>query len=353
MKKLLIFSLGLVLLLSSCKRDEDDVVDIPDPVVSSGMVVACEGSFNQNNASLHWLGDDGSVRNNLFQSANGVPIGDVLQNYREFNGRGYAVVNNSQKVEVINPTTFESIGTIIGFDYPRDILVVDSSKGYITNGSMAGDVLTFNPGNNSITGAIPAGNGPEEMTYNGSFVFVANSGGWLQDNTVTVINPINDEVVATVTVGDRPVALEVDYQNNVWVLCAGAIEYDENWNIVNETDARLMRIDGTAHAVTADITIGQNGDHPSHMAINADGTQLYVVNGGLLTVGVNSGTVSEGPVEIGNYRAIGVHPSTGEIYLSSAPDYVSNDVVYVYSAQGELRETLNVGIAPIAMQFMN
>ncbi len=353
MKNPLLFSLGLALVVTSCKRDDDTNVELPDPVISSGFVVACEGSFNQNNASLHWLGDDGTVRNDLFQSANGVPVGDVLQNYREFNGRGYAVVNNSQKVEVINPTSFESVGTITGCDYPRDILVINSAKGYISNGSMAGELLTFNPGSNSITGTIPAGNGPEEIAYNGSFVFVANSGGWLTDNTVTVVNPITDDVVATVAVGDRPVALEVDYQNNVWVLCAGAVEYDENWNIVNETDARLLRIDGTAHTVTAQFTIGENGDHPSHMAVNADGTQLYVVNNGLLTVGVNSGTLSAGPVEIGSFRAIGVHPVTGEIYLSSSPDYVSNDVIYVYSAQGELRETHTVGIAPIAIQFRN
>ena len=353
MKKILLFSLGLALVLGACKRDDDNDIEVPDPVITSGMVVACEGSFNQNNATLHWLGDDGSVRNNLFQAANGVSIGDVLQSYREFNGRGYAVVNNSQKVEVVNPSTFERIGTITGCDYPRDILVINSAKGYISNGSMAGEVLTFSPGNNTITGTIPAGNGPEEIAYNGSFVFVANSGGWLQDNTVTVINPINDEVVATVTVGDRPVALEVDYQNIVWVLCAGAVEYDENWNIVNETDARLMRIDGALHTVSAQFTIGQNGDHPTHMAANADRTQLYVVNGGLLTVGVNSGTLSAGPIEIGDFRAIGVHPANGEIYLSSSPDYVSNDVVYVYSAQGELRETLNVGIAPIALKFRN
>lgn len=346
MKKIAIWAFIATVALAGCRKDEgNENIGEPASPSGEGMVVACEGSFNQNNASLHLITPEGSVSNQVFQTANGAAPGDVLQSYRIFGERGYLVLNNSQKVEVINPQNFELTATITGCDYPRDVLVV-GNQGFISNGSTTGELLTFNPENSTITGSISVGNGPEQLAYNGTYVYVANSGGWGFDNTVSVIDPNVGDVVATVTVGDRPVALAVDAQNNVWVLCSGAIEYDENWNVVNETDARLIRIDGNQHDIIADTQVGENGDHPGFMAIHAAQNKIYIVNGGLLTADVNSGIISAGPVESGNFRAVGLDPESAEIYLSSAPDYVSNDQVYVYSSSGVLRNTFEVGIAP-------
>lgn len=348
--KMLVVAIAVT--LSACKRDNEPEPQDPNELpVNSGMVIACEGSFMQNNASIHWIGDDGTASNNLFLQANGTSPGDVLQSYREFGGKGYVVVNNSQKVEVISASTFTVLNTITGCDYPRDVLVLDGSKGYISNGSVEGELLIFNPANASITGSISVGLGPEQVVSNGQYVFVANSGGWSTDNTVSVINPLSDQVVATVTVGDRPVALQVDAQNNVWVLCKGEVIYDANWNEIGHTDAELIRIDGSQHAVSAQFTIGVSGDHPEFMASNADRTKLHIVNGALVTADVNLGTIYAGPIENGNFRAVGVNSATGEIYLSSTTDFITNDQVFVYGPQGNLRRTLNVGIAVRSMTF--
>ncbi len=335
---------------TGCKKENEKEPE-PEPIVTSGMVVACEGSFNQNNASLHWIGDDGVERNNIFLEANGVSPGDVLQSYREFNGLGYLVMNNSQKVEVVNAENFESLGTITGCDYPRDVFILSQQKGYLTNGNTAGQVLIFNPTTRNIIGAIDVGNGPEQLTYNGQFVFVANSGGWASDNTVSVINPLNDQVVSTVTVGDRPVSVMNDYQNNIWVLCAGAIEYDENWNIVDESAARLMRIDGNAHVVTADLTLGEIGDHPSTMTMSPDQQSIYIVNESLLTFDINTANLSPGPVTNGSFSSIGVDAQTGNIYVASVPDYINEDEIFVYSSSGTLLKTIGTGIAPRSMVY--
>jgi len=115
-------ALGMIALLAvtGCKKEE--TVEEPTPIpVTSGMAIGCEGTFNMNNASLHWIGDDGTSRTTAYASANGVGPGDVLQSYREFYGNGFLVINNSQKVEVVNATDFGYLGTISGLDYPRDI----------------------------------------------------------------------------------------------------------------------------------------------------------------------------------------------------------------------------------------
>lgn len=351
MKKLNYLILGLfaAVVLISCKKD-DEPQEEEVPEVTSGMVIGCEGSFLANNASIHILFDDGVLNKNVFSNENGATPGDVLQSYREFLGRGYAVVNNSQKVEMVNVVDMSRITSITGCDYPRDVLVLTDTKGYITNGFDNGELLVFNPFNGQITGSIAIDAGPEEVVANNDYVFVANRGGTSNGNTVTVIDPLTDQIVSTVTVGDRPISLEVDYQGNVWVLCQGDVIYDANWNVIGETEAQLMRVDGQAHAVTAQWTIGEVGEHPQFMAISPDGQDLYLVNGDVLFYDIAAGQFQTQTIE-GDFYAIGVNEATGEILVSSMPDYVNNDQVFEYTAGGQLNATYTVGVAPRAFHY--
>lgn len=344
-------ALGMIALLAvtGCKKEEQEEEIAPIPV-TSGMVVGCEGTFNMNNGSVHWIGDDGTSRTTAYESANGVSPGDLLQSYREFNGNGFLVMNNSQKVEVVNAINFGYLGTISGLDYPRDILAVSSQKAYVTNGSGAGDVKIINLSTYSISGSIEVGNGPEEIVSNGNFLFVSNSGGFGFDNTVSVIDLLSDAVVATVEVGDLPAALEVDYQGNIWVLCKGNTEYDADWNVVNETPAEMYRIDGQSHVVTGVLPVGEVGDHPRYMELNQAKTALYIVDGDVKVFNISTGEFTA-DFATGPFHAIGVNEITGEVYLSSTPDYVNNDEVYIYSSTGALTDTYASGIAPKSFTF--
>ncbi|MFM1930764.1 MAG: hypothetical protein RL226_67, partial [Bacteroidota bacterium] len=307
-------------ILAACKKDEpeEEVVETP---ITSGFVIGCEGTFGLNNAEVFWVSDAGVVKENLYATANGTGPGDVLQHYTEFNGKGYIVMNNSQKVNITNAANQQALGVITGCDYPRYFLPLTTQKAYLTNGSFDGEVMIVNLTTGQISSSIPVGKGPEEMTYNGTHVFVANSGGWDYDNTVTVIDPLTDAVVQTITVGDRPVAMEADYQGNVWVLCSGHTYYDANWNITSETQPQLMRIDGSSFVVTAILNVGDQGDHPTYIERNSAGNELYVLNGGIQRLPLSTGTFTV-PIVEGDFGAMAVHPETGEFMLTSVPDYV-------------------------------
>ena len=58
----------------------------------------------------------------MFFQTNGTPLGDVVQSITQFNNNAYVVVNNSNKIEVIDITNFSSIATITGFTSPRYFL---------------------------------------------------------------------------------------------------------------------------------------------------------------------------------------------------------------------------------------
>lgn len=338
-----------MMVFASCKKDEAPEEEIPT-AIKTGFVIGCEGTFGFNNAELFWLSDDGDLRTNIFTAANGYGPGDVMQSYTEHNGKGYMVMNNSQKVVVTDASSSIELATITGCEYPRYLLPVSDQKAYLSNGSIDGELMIVNLASNQIIGSISVGKGPEEIVYNNQYVFVCNSGGWDYDQTVTVIDPLTDTVVETVDAVLNPVAMEVDYQGNIWVLGGGQTLFDADWNIISESIPQLVRIDGVSLTVTAILNIGAAGDHPRFIEMNAARNEVYVLNHGVLRMPIAVGTFVA-PIITGEFGAMVVHPATGEFLLSSVPDYVNNDEVSLYSASGQLLETYEVGIAPRAFYY--
>ena len=352
MKKTLLLMTIAVVAMTSCKKDqqEQETASVAGIDYRSGALVSNEGSFGSSNASVSWI--SGSiVENDLFNTVNQIPLGDVLQSIAIHNDKAYAVVNNSAKVEVLDLKDFTSIATITGCDYPRHFIGINESKGYITNGSGAGQVLVVDLSTNQIIGNIAVGNGPEKMVHNGTYVFVANSGGWGLDNTVSVIDPTTDTVVETINVGDVPMELAVTANNDVLVMAKGYTEYDENWNVINETASELTIIDGQSLMNSGNVQIGSIGDHIDQLAISPSGNIAYVELNGVWTFDVTTGELSGAQLISEDFRSVDVDPNNGDIYVTTVPDYVNTDEVKVYSSAGDLIRTHSVGIAPNGVTF--
>src|SRR5690606_36133260 len=117
--------------------------------------------------------------------------GNIVQSMNVLNTSGYIVVNNANKIEVVEAGTFKSVGTITGLNAPRYILQVNDQKAYITewgNGS-EGNIRILNLTNNSIEGTINLNRkGAEKMLKHGDYVYVTCQGGYDKDSVVTVID---------------------------------------------------------------------------------------------------------------------------------------------------------------------
>lgn len=346
MKRILPFAF-LVTALISCKKEEQE-----EQITTSylhGVYVSNEGSFGAVNGGITHIASDGKVTADAYYQANNVTVGDVLQSFAIIGNRGYAVVNNSQKLEVVDLNTMKHVSAINGLSYPRYIIPVDANTAYLTNGSFAGEVVVINLSDNTIAANIPVGNGPEMLTRSGDYVFVCNSGGWAEDNTVSIIDIDSRTVDTTIPVGDRPVDCVTDATGDVWVLCRGKVIYDESWNVVGHTDAAIYRIDGLSHEIEYSSGIGVNGDHPSHLAISNDGQTLYLNNNEILTMPV-SGTTWTTLID-GEFNSLDVHPGSGEIWCSGIPNFVSPTPVYKYDPSGVLRATYQAGIGANGVSF--
>jgi YVTN family beta-propeller protein len=349
MKKVIVLSV-FVGLMSSCKKDKNEETITP-PVVSEGSVyVMNEGNFMGNNASITFINGSGEVTNDPYFDANGVSLGDVLQSMVISNEKVFAVLNNSNKVEVFNVSNFTNVGTISPVDYPRYIVDGGNGKLYLSSGSMAGNVIVINPSTMSIEATIPVGNGPDRMLVENGKLFVCNSGGWSTDNTVSVIDLTTNAVVETITVSDRPADIAADGTGDIWVLCSGETLYDENWNVIGDSDAKLAVIDGTSMDVAGTETIGVNGDHPKLLEIGTDGSTIYYINENVYSLNINDGELPGDVFISGDFNSLDAR-NNGEIWLSSVTDFVNASSIYRYSSSGVLQNTYTAGIGSNGVYF--
>ena len=170
---------------ASCS-DDDSVGPGITPTGQDGYFIVNEGLFNGANTTLSYYDRAlDTVLNNVFETAVGRPLGDQTQSMTVFDDRGFIVVQNSAKVEVINRDDFSWIATISdNIISPRYFLGIDATKGYVTDwgaDGVSGTVNVIDLATYQVTKTIPVGQGPNQMVLLNGRVYVANNGGFGKD----------------------------------------------------------------------------------------------------------------------------------------------------------------------------
>lgn len=350
MKKILWLVAVLAFVFSSCKpeekEEEETVIDY-----SAGAYIVNEGSFGNNNASITWIGSAGAFESDPFSEVNGSVIGDVLMDVVFKGSKGYAVLNNSQKVVEFNAKTFAFTRQFEGFSYPRNMIIGSDGYGYLTNGSLAGTVEKIDLTSGTVVASVAVGNGPENLLEYDGKLFVCNTGGWDYDHTVSIIDLTSFSLITDIFVGDRPSDIVVDANGELWVLNAGAVFYDADWNVINETGASLSQISASSFGVLGTIDIGTIGDHPVNLEISPDGQTLYVDNHGIWSTPLNGGVFTNVVQESG--YGFSVNPYDGYLWVCGVSDFVSNSSVKRYKPSGSLVKTYTAGIGARKIVFEN
>ena len=109
---------------------EDDTVRFGDTLFR---YMEDQDGNQQGNGSISFLNSDsGTFSLDLYQAANNLPLGDVVQSISLFDNRAFIAVNNSQKMEVVSLQNFKRLATINGLSSPR-YFVGNGNKGYISD----------------------------------------------------------------------------------------------------------------------------------------------------------------------------------------------------------------------------
>jgi YVTN family beta-propeller protein len=181
-------------------------------------------------------------------------------------------------------------------------------------------------------------------------LWVANSGGYGQDNTISVIDPESNSVTNAIEVADCPKNVVVDANGDVWAVCSGFVsDYDTG----ETTMPGLVRINSTSKEVeeTFNLPAADYG-HPSLIIASMDGNSICFSNSygtsGVWKMPVDANAVPDAPWIDELPYSMGVDPETGEIYLGISPDFVNPGYVTVYGTDGQKTATYdeNIGLGP-------
>ncbi len=359
LKQLILTTAAAAFLVTGCNNDDGGPI-LPetgtDPLAyENGIIVVNQGNFGAGNASVSFVSDDLSeVQTDIFGTVNAVDAwGDTAQSMVLNGDLAYIVVNGSQKVEVVNRYTFESIATIGGPDKPDFLnpryMAIANGKGYVTNwgdGTNPNDdfVAVINLENNTVEIKIPVDEGPERLLVKDNLIYVALLGGFNFNNSVAVIDATSNTVTGSITVADGPNSLQMDAEGNLWVLSSGKPAYTQD-----ETAGQLDKIDTESNTVSETFTLAPT-EHPGYLSYDDDAL-YYTLAGSIFKMDVSSTDLPKEAAITGT-SFYDMTVNDGKLYGADAKDFASNGSLEIYNlSDNSLEATKEVGINPGSIYF--
>ena len=309
-----------------------------------GLYVLNEGAYGQNNAEITFYSfSDGRVGMNMFSTVNPTQtLGDVANFIAEGGRELFIVVNNSNKIEIVDRASLASTGTIFLDASPRQMVVVSPDKAYVSNMDSTVsviDVFLRRAGKKITVGAYPEG----VIASNGK-LYVA-VGGFGAGNTVQVIDIATDAIVRTIAVSDGPAYFAVRSDGKLLLSCTG---YQDFQNPANDTDGALLVIDPETDAVLDLLVVP---GHPSKVVVGPDDV-AYMIGSGSFSGGpiwkIDARTLavtSESFID-GAFYGVGVDPLTFDVFVADAKGFSTNGTVGIYSRTGQKRSEFVAGVGP-------
>ena len=363
------------IIFASCRKDVEifkpvvTPVDIPEYSSIQGLYLLNEGNMGTNKSTLDYFDcTTGDYHRNIFSAANpSVPkeLGDVGNDIGIYGSKLYAVINCSNKIEVMDKFTVKRIGQI---DIPN-CRYIRFHEGYAYVTSYAGpvqinpnykqlgfvakvDTATFQVLDRCIVGFQP-----DELEIAGNKIYIANSGGYMFPNyesTVSVIDIPSFTEIKRIEVARNLHRLCADRHGNLWVSSRG--DYYKQ-------SSRLYRIDLASDRLVDSLDIAVSNFH-------LDGDSLYiysvewsyikmedVTTYGIVDVAkkeivarnfITDGTEQKIKIPYG----ITVHPITKDIYVTDAVNYVLPGVLYCFDRNGKHKWDVQTGNLPAHFVFL-
>jgi YVTN family beta-propeller protein len=344
--------LATSLLITSCKKDNNNVPETPDNAVK-GVYILNEGLGTDGSELSYFDLQTSEMHNDFFVSANqNAKLGSLANDIGIYGNKMYITVNGSDKVEVTDATTGEIIKTI-DLATPRYVTFYGRHAfvSSYTDKVFAIDTATF------AIQEIEVGRTPEQLVASGDKIFVANSGwgdylfnGGEHDNTVSVIDGNTLKVIKTIEVAPNVDRIFADNNGHVYVN-AETIYDITTYAVLHPS--RLYAINVSSLSVVKEFEFGAE-----LMDFYKDKAYLFTKderNGDTRFLEMNTKDFSmQNKTRFENSKTLyglGVDPITGDIWIADGMGYVENGYVYRFNAQTNATETYEVGGLPSKFIF--
>jgi DNA-binding beta-propeller fold protein YncE len=367
----------VALTVASCRDDQEVFLPEEEPVADAateasiqGFYLLNEGNMGSNKSTLDYYDyATGVYHRNIYGNANpSVPkeLGDVGNDLRIYGSKLYAVVNCSNKVEVMEAATARRLGQI---EIPN-CRYIRFHEGYAYVTSYAGPVkldpdyeqlgyvAKVDTATYEVIARCLVGFQPDELEIAGNKIYVANSGGYMFPNyehTVSVIDLETFTETGRIAVARNLHRLRADRYGNLWVSSRGDY-YDQ--------PSRLYWIDTQDDRLTDSLDIAV-----SNFYLDGDSLYLYSTEWSYVTLKneITYGIVDVAKKAIVTRRFITdgtderiripygilVHPLTKDIYVTDAGNYVSPGTLYCFDRSGRQKWNVRTGDIPAHFVFRN
>jgi hypothetical protein len=335
MKKF-VFTL-VIISMGCCKPDLTSVSDFND-----GMLILNEGTFTFGNASLDFYKHSkDSLFQNVFSSQNkDAKLGDVGQSMVENDSLIFIVVNNSQKIEVVNKKTLKSIRTITGFGSPRYLHLLDGTRALVTElYNQKVHMIDFTQG--TIIKSFESFGWTEKMIQNEGQV-------WIQVRKLPSATTISGGYMIYDIASDKMTSIKLDYQP-----ISICIANNFLWSIIQKQDKSYELL---GH----DMTIFDAIPHPIKFAETENPNFLIVKNNALYFAKQNkifSIDISNPQAELVAQEFIsnsdistiyGLQYSSlrSTFYIFDPKDYTKRGDVFIYDDKGTFTKKIKANVIP-------
>lgn len=328
-----IFFLGLY----SCEKPSHNIN--PPPLIQhgKGVFVINEGNYGGGNGSVsYYRTDSDKVYNDIYFTVNQRPLGDVCQSMYVLGGKGYVIVNNSGKIEVVNVEDFKNTATISGFTSPRCLLQTEQGSAYVTD-MYSNVIYIVNLSTATISGSIRCPGSTEEMMLVNNQVYITNT----EKEYLYIADPANNKITDSIHLSYGTFSIQKDKEGKLWVMCMG--------NYQDQTPANLYKVNPANKEVEKSYPFSSWLNAWNKIKMNPGKDTIYFSNVSIYRMSIYDHVLPSGAfIESGNRNlyGLGIDPRTSNIYVSDAIDYVQKGKVYIYSPQGFLLKSFNAGIIP-------
>ena len=372
-KKNLILLIVVISSFTSCQGDDpiikEEIVELPSqtPTAVEGFYLLNEGNMSSNKASLDYYDyKTGVYKRNIYSQANPeatLGLGDVGNDIAVYGNKIYAVINNSNKVEVMDAKTTKRLkvidiknGRYVTFGNGK--VYVSSYDGEIglDNNTPNGFVAEIDTTSLNIGRTVKVGRQPEGLAVVGQKLYVANSGGYNPTNyerTVSVIDLKTFTKTKDIDVAINLNRLKVDSDGDIYVSSRGDYYSIASKLFVIDTKTDLVK--KTFDIACANLWIAGDQAYVIGSEFN------YTTFENVITYSlINTKTETLLPQSflpksvsdlITTPYGIAVDPISFNIYITDAGDYVSPGKLYCLDKDGNTKFTVTTGDIPAHIAF--
>jgi DNA-binding beta-propeller fold protein YncE len=369
------------LLLLSC-RDEQIIIPEQNTQVDSvrrevdyaGFYLLNEGNMGSNKATLDFFNfKTGIYQKNIYAAVNpNVPkeLGDVGNDLKIYGSKLYAVINASNKVEVMDAVTARRITQI---DIPNcRYITFHGGNAYISSYAgpveinpdyaQKGYVAKVDTATLQEVARCVVGYQPDELEVAGSKLYVANSGGYRgagsiagYERTVSVVDLATFREVKRIDVDYNLHRIRKDKRGDLWVSARG--DYQANPGRLLVVDVKSEQVTDTFDLAVSNFCIV--GDSLYALTVQwsnvnySNQIEYVIVNTRTRTIAtrhfISDGTDQQLELPYG----ILVHPQTREVFVADAGNYLSPGQLYCFDARGKKKWNITAGDIPAHFALLN